>query len=216
MRSMYIFCPRRSMPCDCGSSSAAEIPPKRSNDACRRGAKKCGAIENTITSSKTTTWRMRSRSSRPSCWQSGLKPSASMCSGSKRILFAKRNSIHGAPTISLNEKERTTMMDMLALLPENSKNRYDSRHRLVIAASQRAKQIMQGSRPTIQTKFTKETTMAIDEMVQGRLEFLTGKEARQAMKDLKRMRETEFERIATSATTLGEDAREIKKELSVY
>ena len=108
------------------------------------------------------------------------------------------------------------MMDMLALLPENSKNRYDSRHRLVIAASQRAKQIMQGSRPTIQTKFTKETTMAIDEMVQGRLEFLTGKEARQAMKDLKRMRETEFERIATSATTLGEDAREIKKELSVY
>ena len=66
------------------------------------------------------------------------------------------------------------MMDMLALLPENSKNRYDSRHRLVIAASQRAKQIMQGSRPTISTKFTKETTMAIDEMVQGRLEFLTG------------------------------------------
>jgi DNA-directed RNA polymerase subunit omega len=69
------------------------------------------------------------------------------------------------------------MMDMLALLPENSKNRYDSRHRLVIAASQRAKQIMQGSRPTISTKFTKETTVAIDEMVQGRLEFLTGTQA---------------------------------------
>lgn len=110
------------------------------------------------------------------------------------------------------------MMDMLALLPENSKNRYDSRHRLVIAASQRAKQIMQGSRPTIQTKFTKETTMAIDEMVQAKLEYLTGKEARQAMKDAKRMRENEFERIASAGTgtTLGEDAREIKKELSVY
>jgi DNA-directed RNA polymerase subunit omega len=108
------------------------------------------------------------------------------------------------------------MMDMLALLPENSKDRYDSRHRLVIAASQRAKQIMQGSRLTIQTKFTKETTMAIDEMVQGKLEYLIGKEARQAMKDAKRMRESEFERVAASATTLGEDAREIKKELSVY
>jgi DNA-directed RNA polymerase subunit omega len=108
------------------------------------------------------------------------------------------------------------MMDMLALLPENSKDRYDSRHRLVIAASQRAKQIMQGSRLTIQTKFTKETTMAIDEMVQAKLEYLTGKEARQAMKDAKRMRESEFERVAASATTLGEDAREIKKELSVY
>ena len=108
------------------------------------------------------------------------------------------------------------MMDMLALLPENSKDRYDSRHRLVIAASQRAKQIMQGSRLTIQTKFTKETTMVIDEMVQGKLEYLIGKEARQAMKDAKRMRESEFERVAASATTLGEDAREIKKELSVY
>jgi DNA-directed RNA polymerase subunit omega len=108
------------------------------------------------------------------------------------------------------------MMDMLALLPDNSKNRYDSRHRLVIAASQRAKQIMQGSRPTISTKFTKETTMAIDEMVQGRLEFLTGPDARQAMKDMKRKRESEFERMATAGTTLGEDAREIKKELSVY
>ena len=30
------------------------------------------------------------------------------------------------------------------------------------------------------------------------------------------MRESEFERVAASATTLGEDAREIKKELSVY
>ncbi len=108
------------------------------------------------------------------------------------------------------------MMDMLALLPENSKNRYDSRHRLVIAASQRAKQIMQGSRPMISTKFTKETTVAIDEMVQGCLEFLTGKDARQAMKDLKRMRESEFERMAAAGATLGEDAREIKKELSVY
>lgn len=116
------------------------------------------------------------------------------------------------------------MMDMLALLPENSKDRYDSRHRLVIAASQRAKQIMQGSRPTIQTKFTKETTVAIDEMVQAKLEYLIGKEARQAMKDAKRMRENEFERMASAGTgtgigtgtTLGEDAREIKKELSVY
>lgn len=108
------------------------------------------------------------------------------------------------------------MMDMLALLPENSKDRYDSRHRLVIAASQRAKQIMQGSRPTVQTRFTKETTIAIDEMVQAKLEYLTGKDARQAMKEAKRQREHEFERLASAGTMLGEDAREIKKELSVY
>jgi DNA-directed RNA polymerase subunit omega len=107
------------------------------------------------------------------------------------------------------------MTDMLALLPENSVKPFDSRHRLVIAASQRAKQLMQGSRPMAPSKFSKETTIGIEEMLQGRLEYLTAKDARQAMKDAKRVRETDFERLASHAT-LGEDAREIKKELSVY
>jgi len=108
------------------------------------------------------------------------------------------------------------MTDMLALLPENSVKPFDSRHRLVIAASQRAKQLMQGSRPIVPTKFSKETTIGIEEVLQGRLEYLTAKEARQAMKDSKRVRENDFERMAMSGTALGEDAREIKKELSVY
>jgi DNA-directed RNA polymerase subunit omega len=108
------------------------------------------------------------------------------------------------------------MTDMLALLPENSVKPFDSRHRLVIAASQRAKQLMQGSRPIVPTKFSKETTVGIEEVLQGRLEYLTAKEARQAMKDSKRVRENDFERMAMSGTALGEDAREIKKELSVY
>jgi len=108
------------------------------------------------------------------------------------------------------------MTDMLALLPENSVKPFDSRHRLAIAASQRAKQLMQGSRPIVPTKFSKETTIGIEEVLQGRLEYLTAKEARQAMKDSKRVRENDFERMAMSGTALGEDAREIKKELSVY
>lgn len=110
------------------------------------------------------------------------------------------------------------MVDMLSLLPENSVKSFDSRHRLVIAASQRAKQLMQGSKHTVPSKFTKETTTAIEEMLRGQLDFLVGKEARQAMKDAKRVRESEIERMAMAAatTTLGEDAREIKKELSVY
>jgi|SRR5579884_3959819 len=110
------------------------------------------------------------------------------------------------------------MVEMLSLLPENSVKPFDSRHRLVIAASQRAKQLMQGARHTMPSKFTKETTMAIEEMLQARLEYLVGKDARQAMKDAKRVRESEIERMAMAAATatLGEDAREIKKELSVY
>lgn len=108
------------------------------------------------------------------------------------------------------------MMDPLALLPEERDTRFDSRHRLVVAASQRAKQLMQGAKPIGSSKFTKETTIAIEEMLQGKVDFLTGKEARQAMKEAKRFKESEIERIAMVSPTASEDAREIKKELSVY
>ncbi|MGH7208085.1 MAG: DNA-directed RNA polymerase subunit omega [Nitrospiraceae bacterium] len=106
------------------------------------------------------------------------------------------------------------MIDALSLLPEHSHERFDSRHRLVIAACQRAKHLLQGGKPLGVSKFTKETTIALDEVLQGLIEFLAGKDARQAMKDAKRGRESEVERMAMAST--GEDAREIKKELSVY
>lgn len=106
------------------------------------------------------------------------------------------------------------MIDALALLPDNSSKRFDSRHRLVIAASQRAKHLMQGAQPITQTKFTKETTIALEEVLQSQVEFLVGKEARQAMKDAKRSKEGEVERM--SVLESEEDAQAIKKDLSVY
>jgi len=106
------------------------------------------------------------------------------------------------------------MMDALSLLPEASHERFDSRHRLVIAASQRAKHLMQGARAVAQPRFTKETTIALDEVLQGQIKFLTDKDARQALKDTKRGKDSEVER--TVITESAEDAREIKKELSVY
>lgn len=105
------------------------------------------------------------------------------------------------------------MVDMLSLLPEYTPNEFDSRHRLVIVASQRAKHLTQGAKPTGPSRFTKETTAALDEVLRGKISYLTGKEARDAMKEAKRGKEGETERIAMMT---GEDAREIKKELSVY
>lgn len=106
------------------------------------------------------------------------------------------------------------MIDTLSLLPESSHERFDSRHRLVIAASQRAKHLIQGAQPVGPSKFMKETTIALVEVMSGQIAFLAGKEARQAIKDAKRGKESEVERMATAEG--GEDAREIKKELSVY
>lgn len=105
------------------------------------------------------------------------------------------------------------MIDMLSLLPQYTPKEFDSRHRLVIVASQRAKHLAQVAKPTGPSRFTKETTAALDEVLRGKIPYLTGKEARDAMKEAKRGKEGETERMAMMT---GEDAKEIKKELSVY
>ncbi|HJT19803.1 MAG TPA: DNA-directed RNA polymerase subunit omega [Nitrospira sp.] len=105
------------------------------------------------------------------------------------------------------------MVDMLSLLPQYTPDQFDSRHRLVIVAAQRAKHLLQGSRPFGSSKFTKETTIGLDEVLRSEAKYLVGKDARDAMKEAKRGKEGESERIAMMT---GEDAREIKKELSVY
>ena len=104
------------------------------------------------------------------------------------------------------------MIDMLRLLPQYTTDEFDSRHRLAIVAAQRAKHILQGSRHA-PSRFTKETTIALDEVLRGQTKYLVGQEARDAMKESKRGKEGEMERIALMA---GDDAKEIKKELSVY
>ncbi len=106
------------------------------------------------------------------------------------------------------------MLDPLSLLPEPHQKRFDSRYRLVISASQRAKHLLQGAHPVAPPRFLKETAIALDEVLHGQIEFLTDKEARQAIKDAKRSKDSEVERMVM--TDAGEDAREIKKELSVY
>ena len=104
------------------------------------------------------------------------------------------------------------MIDMLRLLPQYTTDEFDSRHRLTIIAAQRAKHILQGSRHA-PSRFTKETTIALEEVLQGQVTYLVGQEARDAMREAKRGKEGEMERIALMT---GDDAKEIKKELSVY
>lgn len=104
------------------------------------------------------------------------------------------------------------MIDMLRLLPQYTAGEFDSRHRLAIIAAQRAKHILQGSRHGA-SRFTKETTIALDEVLRGQTKYLIGEEARNAMKEAKRGKEGEMERVAMMT---GDDAKEIKKELSVY
>jgi DNA-directed RNA polymerase subunit omega len=64
------------------------------------------------------------------------------------------------------------MIDMLRLLPQYVPGEFDSRHRLAIIAGQRAKHILQGSRHGA-SRFTKETTIALGEVLRDK-SYLVG------------------------------------------
>ena len=106
-------------------------------------------------------------------------------------------------------------MEIISLPVEVDFTKIDSRYRLVIIASQRARQIMEGSKPVIQSKQAKASTIALEEVLTGDLEILYGKDARQAQREAKRLRE-EMKSRALLAEREEELATEIKKDLSVY
>ena len=108
-------------------------------------------------------------------------------------------------------------MDMMSLLKEYDDTKIDTRYRLVIIAAQRARQLVQGSKPLITSKFTKASTVALDEVLQGKTEFVTGKEAKTALKESLLARAIEDRARAKAKTMLPrEDESEIKKDLAVY
>ncbi len=106
-------------------------------------------------------------------------------------------------------------MDALSLLPQHHQTQFDSRFRIVLIAAQRAKQLVQGM-PTHETsKFSKETSMALEEVLQGKIPYVIGEEAKLAMREAKRMAERPIDPSLYAAKP-DENAEEIKKELSVY
>ncbi|SRR5579884_26582 len=106
-------------------------------------------------------------------------------------------------------------MEIISLPVEPDYSKIDSRYRLVIIASQRARQLMEGARPILQTKHNKASTIALEEVLGNQLEVLYGKEAKQAQREAKRLREEMKTRQLLSERE-EELATEIRKDLSVY
>ncbi len=106
-------------------------------------------------------------------------------------------------------------MEIISLPVEVDFTKIDSRYRLVIIASQRARQLMEGSKPILQSRHMKESTIALEEVLGDDLEILYGKEARQAQRDAKRLREETKSRALQAEREEGL-ASEIRKDLSVY
>ncbi len=90
-------------------------------------------------------------------------------------------------------------MTLLSLPMEMGETRIDSRYRLVIAAAQRARQLVEGNAPRIESRYVKETTCALEEILTGQADILFGQEARQAVIEERRRRDALRSRARASA-----------------
>jgi DNA-directed RNA polymerase subunit omega len=105
-------------------------------------------------------------------------------------------------------------MDALSLLPEHNQKDFDSRYRIVLVAAQRAKQLIRGPEYETTSKFSKDTSRALEEVLQGRVPYLTGQDAREAIRDARIANQRPIDPAMYAQP--DETAKEIKKELSVY
>src|SRR3972149_1781798 len=72
-------------------------------------------------------------------------------------------------------------MDIVSLPIVINKKWIDSRFRMVVLATERAKQLMSGAKPVIPTKYIKAATIALHEISECPVDYVIGKEARKAM-----------------------------------
>ncbi len=90
-----------------------------------------------------------------------------------------------------------------------------SRYRLVVLATQRARQLMEGEKPTLATRYAKPSTIALAEILSGKLDIFHGKEALRHQHEARRAREERKNKFL-SPEREEELRREIKKDLSIY
>lgn len=106
-------------------------------------------------------------------------------------------------------------MDIVSLPVEYDKKKIDSRFRIVSAASQRARELAYGAKPKIETKFKRFTTVAIEEVLEEKLEFITGEEAKAANEEARKF---DFKRFLEERrrAAMPEEISELEKDLRVY
>ncbi|MBI4689906.1 MAG: DNA-directed RNA polymerase subunit omega [Nitrospirae bacterium] len=103
----------------------------------------------------------------------------------------------------------------MSLPVEIDEKKIDGRYRLVMIASQRAKELSFGAKPKIQSKAKKITTLAIEEAMSEKLEFVVGEEARKAREEARKF---DYRRLIEEKKreATPEELTELEKDLKVY
>lgn len=106
-------------------------------------------------------------------------------------------------------------MDIISLPVEFDNKKIDGRFRLATIAAQRARELALGAKPKIQTKGKKITTIAIEEAINSKLEFLVGEEARRSQEEAKKF---DYRKLLEERRREGapEDLSELEKDLKIY
>lgn len=104
-------------------------------------------------------------------------------------------------------------MDIITLPVEYNRKHIESRYRLVVVASQRARELSFGAKEKIQTKAKKVTTTAILETISGEIAFLTGD---QAVKEMEKTEKFDYKKLLEEKRRPIEDLSELEKDLRVY
>ncbi len=107
-------------------------------------------------------------------------------------------------------------MDIISLPIEHENDDLDGTYRLVIAAVKRAKDLSMGSLPLISSKAQKITTLAIQEVVEGAVDVLSGDEAVKANEVARKITHKKMMDEAQQNETLPEYMSELERDLKVY
>ena len=104
-------------------------------------------------------------------------------------------------------------MDIVSLPIEYNRKEIESKYRLVVIASQRARELSLGAKPRIQTKAGKVTSTAIIEAISGEIEFLKGEDAVAARQKSGRI---DYKKLMEEKRRPITDLSELEKDLKVY
>ncbi len=107
-------------------------------------------------------------------------------------------------------------MDIVTLPIIIEKEKLDSRFRMVVLATDRARQIMRGARPVISTKYIKASTIALEELSECQINYITGKEARKAIQEAATAKVMHDMGVPGEEVEEDETKKEIEKDLGVY
>lgn len=112
-------------------------------------------------------------------------------------------------------------MEIISLPIQTEDSQIDSRFRLVMAAAHRVRQINSGAKPLVDSKYHKNTSVALEEILLGKVGIIHGEEARKliaaerAVQDEKRASDAGAEDVFVLRRKV-EKREEIEAELKQY